>query len=375
MKHWYVACALASMSTILACSGPSAPGDESIATSEDPIVGGSLAKQYPEAAYLNIDFTASGGYICSAALIAPRVVLTAGHCVDGHKSWEVHVGPETRQSVSAATFDWNEKGATTVNPDHHDVGLVFLDKPIALAAYPTLASSALPNGSKVTNVGRIKSGVATNSLYAADSVVTAGASIGYPYAYASSAIIQPGDSGGPDFASGTHNIVAVNSGVGGNVEVLARVDLVREWIVQQVASHGGPGASSDAGAPPGDGGDAASPPPPPPPPPPPSTCPADVESNNTWATASTLAVGRSCGTLTAGDVDWSSVSAAAGPVTVTLGGDGDAVMGVGQAAGSACTPSITGLRSFSVAAKSTQRYCVVVQSRTGTAQSYTLARN
>jgi hypothetical protein len=281
-----------------------------------------------------------------------------------HKTWEVHVGSETRQSVSAATFDWNEKGATTVNPNHHDVGLVFLDKAITLASYPTLASSALPDGSKITNVGRINNGVATNSLYAADSVVTAGAAIGYPYCYASSAIIQPGDSGGPDFASGTHSIVAVNSGVGGGVEVLARVDLVRDWIVQQIASHGGMGASADAGAPVAD----AAPPPAP-------SCPADVEPNSSWAKASTLAVGSPCAPLTARDIDWWSVSTAAGPVTITLGGAGDAVMSVGQAVGTSCTPSITGLRSFSLSSTSTQRYCVVVQSPTKKAQPYTLTRN
>jgi hypothetical protein len=342
---------------MMGCSGPpAAPEDENTAKADEAIVGGSLATQYPEAAYLNIDLTATGGYACSGALIAPRVVLTAGHCVDTHKAWEVHVGAEVRKSASATTYDWNEKGATNVNPLHHDIGLVFLDQDVKLAAYPTLASVPLANNAKITNVGRINNGVMTNAAYAADSLVTSGASIGYAFDYASSAIIQPGDSGGPDFAAGTHNLVSVNSGAGGGTEVLARVDLLRDWILAQIASHGG-GAPAPA------------------PPPPPPSCPADIEPNNALASASKLAVGSSCGALTAGDLDWSTVVAAAGTTTITLTGAGDAVMAIGQASATGCTASITGLRSFSTTTKVNQTYCVLVSSPLGTAQSYTLTRN
>lgn len=339
---------------------PTPPAPENTAAAEEAIVGGTLATQYPEAAYLNIDLTATGGYACSGALISPRVVLTAGHCVDTHKAWEVHVGAEVRKSASAATYDWNEKGASTVNPNHHDIGLVFLDQDVKLAAYPTIASAALPNNAKVTNVGRINNGSMTNAAYAADSLVTAGSAIGYPFDYASSAIIQPGDSGGPDFAAGTHSIVSVNSGAGGSTEVLARVDLLRDWILAQIASHGG---------------SPAAPAPPPPAPPPPPTCPADVEPNNALASASKLAAGTSCGALTAGDLDWSLVVATAGTTTLTLGGSGDAVMAIGQASATGCTPTITGLRSFSATTKAGQTYCVLVKSPLGASQAYTLTRN
>ncbi len=225
----------------IGCSaGAGAEGDEEPLSSRDlAIIGGAQATAYPEAAYLNIDMTPTGGSACSAALIAPRVVLTAGHCVDGHSRWEVHVGSVVALATSSATYDWDEDGARTVNPAHHDIGLVFLDRSIALRRYPTLARAPLPDGAIVVNVGRVNNGTPTNALYATQSRVVSGASVGFPFDYASSRVIHPGDSGGPDFAIGTHEIVSVNSGIGDAVEVLARVDLLRGWLQAQIAAHGG----------------------------------------------------------------------------------------------------------------------------------------
>ena len=45
-----------------------------------PIVNGAPATNYPEAVLINSK-TAAGGFSCSGSMIAPRVVLTAGHCV------------------------------------------------------------------------------------------------------------------------------------------------------------------------------------------------------------------------------------------------------------------------------------------------------
>ena len=353
MRHVRIATALVSTVLFLGCAGSGDDGESTGSTSQ-LIVGGKVATMYPEAAYLDIDFTSSGGVVCSAALIAPKVVLTAGHCVDTHAKWTVHVGTESRTSTSATTYDWNERGSTTVNPAHHDIGLVFLDTAITIATYPTLAASPLSDGSKVTNVGRINNGTITNQLYMADTSVSAGSTVGYPFDYASSDVIQPGDSGGPDFASGTHNLVSVNSGAGGNTEVLARVDLVRDWILAQINAHGGAGSSAS-----GSGTVAA--------------CPVDAEPNDTFAGASALPTGSSCGALTASNEDWFTFSAAAGSTfSVAIVTNGDGVFALGQASGGSCTPSVTGLKLFSGNVKNAATYCVRV---TGSAQSYTLTRN
>src|SRR5512146_1404222 len=112
------------LATCVACSSDYSDATPSV--DFEAIIGGTAATAYPEAAYLNIDMSQSGGYACTGTLIAPRVVLTAGHCVDGHAVWEVYVGSAYRRATSAAVYEWNENGADTVNPEHHDVGLVFL---------------------------------------------------------------------------------------------------------------------------------------------------------------------------------------------------------------------------------------------------------
>ena len=222
---------------------------------EANIIGGSLASAYPESAL--IDFQEGGGsYICSGSLIAPRVVLTAGHCVDGAWGWKIKLpfaNNQTANGVSGATYDWAENGADYVNPNHHDIGLVFLDKSLTLTSFPVLASAPIGSGSSIVNIGRINNGAASfSALYVSKALgVSSGNSYGFPYDYVTSEVIQSGDSGGPDILTGSspHKIVAVNSGAGGGTEVLARVDLLYSWIQQQIAANGGSGSSGGSSDP------------------------------------------------------------------------------------------------------------------------------
>jgi hypothetical protein len=230
---------------LFACNAQMLEGDDSVepGITFEPIIGGVLASDYPEAAYINIDPTATNMYVCSGTLIAPRVVLTAGHCVDAHSRWEVHVAGSTQVSTSSAVYDWNEKGATSVNPAHHDIGLVFLSQPIQLSRFPTLSTSVAATNSAATCVGRVLNGTVQSGAYKANTTLAPADSIGYPYDYRSAVVIQPGDSGGPVFLSNTHQIAAVNSGASTSLQVLARVDLLRDWISAQIQSHGGSGTS------------------------------------------------------------------------------------------------------------------------------------
>jgi hypothetical protein len=245
---------------------------------DDAIIGGDPATDYPEAVLVDLSQNGQPVGLCSGSLIAPTVVLTAGHCVYGYDGWTVtapFANGQTATATSWATYDWTNTG-NTVDPNQHDLGLVFLSSPITLPAYPTIATSKLPDGSLVSSIGRIDDGQASfTELFLAPAVpVEDGSSVGYPLDYKTVETIQHGDSGGPVVADGTHEIVAVNSGGGGGVAVLARTDLLATWIADQVA------AASNGNPPPPSNPPPNSPPPNNPPPnnPPPNSPPSGCGS-------------------------------------------------------------------------------------------------
>jgi V8-like Glu-specific endopeptidase len=233
-------------STLVACSATGEKWNrENDGKSGRAIVNGTEASDYPEAILLNMN---GGQYLCSGSLIAPQVVLTAGHCVLTMTSWEA-VAPfannQTQQSTDAVVMDYAGM-SDSVDPNTHDVGLVFLPAPINIASYPTIAASPVPDGGQVENIGRIDNGTASyTALYKSQPItVNDAAQQGFPFDYVAQEVIEHGDSGGPDVRAGTHEIVAVNSGAGNNIEILARVDLVASWIQQQIQAHGGPGQNN-----------------------------------------------------------------------------------------------------------------------------------
>ncbi len=248
------ALALVLSSSLVACVAAVDDPTERDVSSETarPIKGGTTASAYPEAVLVDMK---QGGYvtsICSGSLIAPRVVLTAGHCVYGFDGWNVtapFASGQKASSTSGVTYDWANDGEY-VDPNMHDIGLVFLSKDIKLAQYPKIAKQGLASGSKIVNIGRIQNGQAsyTKLFVSAPISVKSGSSYGFPFDYVSTEIIESGDSGGPDMLPGPapHTIVSVNSGAGGGTEVLARVDLLASWIEGQIAAHGGSGSGGAA---------------------------------------------------------------------------------------------------------------------------------
>ncbi len=185
---------------------------------------------YPEIAHIVIDASDQGRFVCSGVLLAPQVILTAGHCVDNHQRWEVQVAGSSQLSLRAEALDWNEGGSELVNPKRHDVGLVYLDHPVTLAAYPALSKVRLDRPTPATRLARR----ASSQPYQANIWLTAADSIGYPHHYMSTTTLSRGDSGGPVFLRGTHEILAVSSGVGSGIQVSARIDLVSQWISERL---------------------------------------------------------------------------------------------------------------------------------------------
>jgi Trypsin len=239
-------CARGAMTLALLFTACNAAAPSALECATSLIVEGQPASTYPEAVLVAMS---QHGFVtgsCSGTLVAPRVVLTAGHCVASFTAWDVQApfANQSATSSTAETFDWTASGTESVTANQHDVGLVYLDTPINLAAYPTLADAAVADGSTIVNIGRLQNGVASGSLYLSKPLaVSNAANAGYPFDYLSNRVIELGDSGGPVELVGAtpHTIVAVNSGVTGGTELLARVDLLSSWIQDRIAAHGGNG--------------------------------------------------------------------------------------------------------------------------------------
>jgi hypothetical protein len=367
--------ALLGCCSLMACAtangGFDHDGDEGYSEpTSAPIIGGTTASAYPEAVLLDM-YKAGASYpsaICSASVIAPRVVLTAGHCVEGFAKWRVKApfaGNQTVMASSGGTYDWAGAIGSSVDPKRHDVGLVYLDAPITLGSYPTVASSASAEGTKIVNIGRIDDGVASNTalFVGAPIAIQNGSKVGYPYAYYTSEIIQSGDSGGPDEIAGTHTIVAVNSGAGGGTQVLARVDLVYSWIDTQVKGHGGWSGSSTT--------------PPPPPPPAPTCAQNEVESNDSYTAPNALNTGATCGSLSGGNQDWFSWTVGATPVSysVKVAATGDAQLQMWKlVSGQYYRVANTTPTEITKTSNGAGTYVLVVFSPGSSNQTYTLTR-
>ena len=133
--------------------------EETSESSSQTIKNGQPATSFTEAALID-----GPGFICSGAVIAPKVALTAGHCVTGASSWTVRTPYGGNQSAHGSSA-WTQyvSTGTNVNPNTSDVALIFLDTPINLAAYPPIASAEYTNGTAATNVGRIQNNVASST--------------------------------------------------------------------------------------------------------------------------------------------------------------------------------------------------------------------
>lgn len=243
---------------LAACAVPADVGDAPVGEGVEAIIGGTPATAYPEAILLDIQQGGRTTMGCSGTLIAPRVVLTAGHCVADGDGWQVtapYAAGATAHGSSSAVYDWSQTN-DQVSPDQHDVGLVFLDSPIQLSSYPTVATVGLPDKSNIVTVGRVKNGqLSRTGLYVSEVIqVRSGASYGFNFDYAAPMRIEHGDSGGASYKAGTHTIVSVNSTGDSTTQLIARVDLVSSWIQKQVAAHPADGPVDPGGSDPDPGG-------------------------------------------------------------------------------------------------------------------------
>jgi secreted trypsin-like serine protease len=241
---------LKTLSCLLVLSTPAIAG-----TLEQPVVGGTPAQagEWPDVVLVVAPEAA-----CTGTLIAPDVVLTAGHCIETHPAlvlvdtvdYGVPGGEPIRIKSATAYPDWQ---------DQYDVGVLVLEhtasaKPRAIASACTVKDH-LVKGAPVELVGfglTSKSGMGMNTrLHEATLPVTDPTCASNPYC---NAAIAPGgefvaggmgtdscfgDSGGPLYVPTQHGpalIGVVSRGVGlsgapcGGGGIYVRADKVVPWI-------------------------------------------------------------------------------------------------------------------------------------------------
>ena len=171
-------------------------------------------------------------------LIAPRVALTASHCLEGRTGARVRLArrepaPHDDGFVAVERF-WSDPraplGRTTVDRRSADVAVLLLARPIALASYPEVARHAAPGSIAATALRRSGDRIETTKL-------SLEPPRGSAY-YVSESFARQGDSGGPVYfvqPSGNRIVIAVTAGGSAEREVLTRVDLVSDAIDRAIA--------------------------------------------------------------------------------------------------------------------------------------------
>jgi secreted trypsin-like serine protease len=249
---------LAALAVALASAACADHPRENVSSRSAGIVLGTPATDHPEAVAIDLYQAGVLQAYCSGSVVAPYVVLTAGHCVDGFDAWQVTApyasGGQSAASSNGEMLDWKGNGET-LNAVAHDVAVLVLATPIRLSSYPVLATSPVADGTPIVNVGRVQDGtLSSTALYESMPLRAYGATTyGWPLDYLTMDAVQSGDSGGPDYWTSPTGpvLVAINSGATKNdyYEVLTRIDLVAPWITSQIAAYptGLPYAPPDAG--------------------------------------------------------------------------------------------------------------------------------
>jgi secreted trypsin-like serine protease len=149
---------LAALSLVAACGGPSS--SQPSATSSQAVIGGSADSAHASVVSIVAQVDAASPELCTGTVIAPRVVLTAGHCTIGQDPAGLVVGvgpsagsPTTQLSV-AAVFTYPGYGGTDDLPLGTDLGAVILAEDSGLPSVPLWTGDAANLvGSAVTLVG------------------------------------------------------------------------------------------------------------------------------------------------------------------------------------------------------------------------------
>ncbi len=268
--------ALVLAATATAATRPASTNPQATAS----VIGGhnTTIDKYPSLAFIE-GVQATSGYACTGTVVAPRVILTAGHCVEDIESSSivepsliaVATGVSNLQQI--ATSQISEVVQVLAYPHfnpaqiHGDAGLLILKNPVsapAIALATPAETTLYKPGARLTIAGwgiDKRNGHAPNQLQAAtvpieqDSLCERRSRRYYPFFEAESQVCTldtpklhittcHGDSGGPAIATredGTPVEVGVTSLGDGecnpaNPAIFTRVDKISGWVNRWIAA-------------------------------------------------------------------------------------------------------------------------------------------
>lgn len=229
---------------------------EDLGPSTDSIINGAAYDGDPATVYLMTD----GRFMCTGSLIAPKVVLTARHCIENGgartAASRLSVGTGPQANGSAVYARVTEVRTTSGDMfDGNDIAVVLLDRAGALTPY-AWSRTAPTLGEAVVGIGYGQTDGSRRGLPAGRKFRGTG-SIGRVLAkevYTARPLPCYGDSGGPMFNRAGRVIGVVSRGTAstceGGVAVYTRTDAHAALIDGAIAATGGGGMEPPAMEPP-----------------------------------------------------------------------------------------------------------------------------
>jgi V8-like Glu-specific endopeptidase len=274
-------------------------GNDYDGSSNDNILGGTTDTTDTAVGIIRYLDTTGSEYLCSGTLIAPKLMLTAGHCA-AVAAYDVNFATQPNLSAPIGTQGWIT-GTVFANPlydgnpaDGHDMSVILLSRapsvlPVPLGTAPAQGATLRAAGYGMDVIGDDGTGVGLRrdvnvsvDSVATHEIVTGQQDQGTCH----------GDSGGPLFDAGG-NLVATDSygddadcnGDGHDMRVDDNLDFINQYIA--LASGGGSsgGGSVSGGT---------------------QQCDSDVNGNEvkcTGASCTCLVDGQQIGTCTASNAE------------------------------------------------------------------------